>query len=192
MIVELWVWLTFYLFFFVELNSSKDYGQSSRPHWYRDLLANRRREREEQERQRLLEEEAERLRNPPTSPPQPTPRRRRRNQQAAPPPEVIPLEPIILNWDHNQQIRVPLESINGVITPTDCVFIGARNYIPTVEYRAGNNNYVIRALIHGNIKCVVYVDEDGQVLGAKLPPGPNEVIRKGKWIWYNNKLYNNK
>lgn len=87
-------------------------------------------------------------------------------------------EPVILDCIH-QKIRVSVAIIDGEIRAVGCNLMGAHNLIPDLETRQ-QQNYSTRALIHDNIRCVVYIAENGVVLGAKLPPSSSDAFQKGK------------
>lgn len=60
----------------------------------------------------------------------------------------------------------------GHFKPVRCTIMGEHHGIPNLEYRK-NHNYVTRAVIRDDIICVVYLEPNGQLLGAKAPPtGP--------------------
>ncbi|XP_033217553.1 uncharacterized protein LOC117173212 [Belonocnema kinseyi] len=88
------------------------------------------------------------------------------------------LEPLTIDCILTQ-VQVPLTRKNGVIEPQDCIPLGVQpNYIPDHQYRR-ENNFATRACIVNHITCVLYIAENGTVLGAKLPPPPGKKFRTG-------------
>lgn len=141
-----------------ELNSSGRYGESSRPYWYQEMLRERREEAEREQNALQLRQLRE---------PQPQPARI----------GSVP-DPARLRYGL-EHVQVSLAKIRGVTQAVNCEPVGDRHVIPNFEFRK-THHYSTRAVIEGNIKCVIYVDEHGQVFGAKLLPSPDERFVRGK------------